>query len=196
MIIYVVDTNVFSQALNQFMPFDVFDNIWKPWSKGMEEGYIISVDEAYNELSIFWDPEKNKDKNKKDTRSEQGKWLKAHKDSFLGMSEAEGHILANIFISKKFQEGIKEDSLRLGTPEADAILVAKAKYMGGIVVTNESNSKPNSKKIPNICVAQGVSYTTRTEFYRILKNLNTNRPEHENVTIYHALQAQTESLDN
>lgn len=188
MSIYVVDTNVYSQALNQFMPFDVFDHIWEPWSKGMKEGYILSVDEAYNELAIFWDPEKNKDKNKRDTRTEQGKWLKSHKDCFLGMSEAECHILADIFKSKKFQEGIKEDSLRLGTPEADAILVAKAKHIGGIVVTNESNSKPNSEKIPNICVALGVPYTTRTEFYRILKNLHTNRPEHENVTIFHALQ--------
>lgn len=192
MTIYIVDTNVFSQALNQFMPFDVFDYIWQPWSKGMKEGYIVSVDEAYNELSIFWDPEKSKDKNKKDSRTEQGKWLKTHKGFFLGISETESYILADIFKSKKFQEGIKENSLRLGTPEADAILVAKAKCLGGIVITNESNSKPNSEKIPNICVAQGVPYTTRTEFYRILKNLHTNRPEHENVTIYYDLQNQDE----
>ena len=188
MSIYVVDTNVYSQALNQFMPFDVFEFIWKPWSQGMKEGYILSVDEAYNELSVFWDPVKNKDKNNRDTRTEQGKWLKAHKDYFLGMSENECHILADIFKSKKFQEGIKETSLRLGTPEADAILVAKAKNIGGIVITSESNTKPNSEKIPNICVAHDVPYTTRTEFYRILKNIYTDRPEHENVTIYRTLQ--------
>jgi hypothetical protein len=187
MSIYVVDTNVYSHALNQFIPFDVFNYIWEPWSTGMKEGYILSVDEAYNELSIFWDPEKCKDKYKRDTRTEQGKWLKLHKDCFLPMSEAECHSLAHIFISKKFQEGIKEDSLRLGTPEADAILVAKAKHIGGIVVTNESNSKPNSEKIPNICVALDVPYTTRPQFYRILKNLYTGQPEHENVIIYHTL---------
>jgi hypothetical protein len=186
--IYVVDTNVFIQALNQFMPFDVFDYIWIPWAEGMKNGHIISVDEAYSELSVYWDPEKAKDKNKRDTRSEQGKWLKDHKACFLGMSEAESHILADIFKSKKFQEGVKEESLRLGNPEADAILVAKAKHIGGIVVTNESNSKPNSEKIPNMCVALGVPYTTRTEYYRILKNLHTNKPEHDNVTIYRDLQ--------
>jgi len=185
---YILDANIFSIALNQFMPFDVFDNIWEPWSKGIKEGYIISVDEVYNELSLFWDSEKSKDKNKNDTRTEQGKWLKSHKDCFHAMSEEESHIVAMIFSNKKFQEGVKESSLRLGTPEADAILVAKAKHIGGIVVTNESNAKPNSEKIPNICVALDVPYTTRTEFYRILKNIHTDHSEHENVKIYSSLQ--------
>jgi hypothetical protein len=187
MSIYVVDTNVYSHALNQFMPFDVFNYIWEPWSKGMNEGIILSVDEAYNELSIFWDPEKNKDKNHRDTRTEQGKWVKSHKDFFIGMTEPECCIVADIFKRKKFQEGIKEESLRLGKPEADAILVAKAKYIGGIVITDESNSKPNSEKIPNICVALDVPYTTRPQFYRILKNLYIGQPELENVTIYRTI---------
>lgn len=186
--VYVVDTNIFSIALNQFMPFNVFENIWLPWSAGIKEGKIISVDEAYKELSAVYDPEKSKDKNKQDTRTEQGKWLRSHKSCFLDMTEVECHILAKIFESRKFQEGIKENSLRSGTPEADAILVAKAKCIDGIVVTNESNSKPNSEKIPNICVSMNIPYTTRVEFYRILNNIYTNKPEHENVTIYHSLQ--------
>jgi len=187
MSIYVVDTNVYSHALNQFMPFDVFDYIWEPWSNGMNEGHIVSVDEVFNELSIFWDPLKSKNKYNRDTRTEQGKWLKAHKDCFLAMSEDESHILADIYKVKKFQEGIREPNLRSGSPVADAILVAKAKHIDGIVITDESNSKPQSDRIPNICVSFNVPYTTRPQFYRILKNLHIGRPELENVTIYHKL---------
>jgi len=151
--IYVVDTNVFSRSLNNLMPFDVFDNIWIPWSEGMKKGTIISVDEVYNELDNHWGAEKPK----KD-RLAEGNWLKTHKDSFWGLTESEGYIVAEIFKNKKFQEGVKERSLREGTPEADAILVAKAKNIGGIVVTDESNSKPNSEKVPNICVSLCVPY--------------------------------------
>jgi hypothetical protein len=185
--IYVVDTNIFVHALNNLLPFDVFDYIWEPLSIGMKNGFIVSTDEVYQELSIYWDPQKKKENNNK---AEQGEWLKKHKKYFLGMTEAESHIVGEIYRNKKFQESINEKKLRLGNPEADAILVAKAKILVGIVATSERNSKPNSAKVPNICIAQGVRYTTRPDFYRILKNLHTNRPAHENVTIYHNLVIQ------
>ena len=187
MSIYVVDTNVFSHSLKNLMPFDVFDSFWLPWSDGMKNGTIISVDEVYNELDNLWGAE-----NPKKNRIAEGEWLKIHRNYFLGLTEAEGHIVAEIYKSKKFQEGVKERSLREGTPEADAILVAKAKSVGGIVVTNESNDKPNSEKIPNICVSLGVPYIKKEDFYRVLKNIHSGCPEHDGVTVYYTLQVESE----
>jgi len=63
------------------------------------------------------------------------------------LTSEEGYIVAEIFKNRKFREGIKEKSLRSGSPEADALLVAKAKAkakakaVGGVIVTAESDQK-------------------------------------------------------
>ena len=144
MSVFVVDNNVFSHSLKS-LSLDVFaDDIYKPWSLGMQNGTIISVDEVYRELDSRWGAENTgKTKEGKDKRTPEGKWLNSHKSAFLPMTDEEGKIVASIFQNKKFREGVKEKSLRMGTPEADAILVAKAKSVGGIVATAESNAKPN-----------------------------------------------------
>ncbi|WFR57623.1 DUF4411 family protein [Anaerocolumna sp. AGMB13025] len=171
MITYVVDNNIFSRSFRN-IPLDVFDDIWEPWSKCMKNGKIISVDEAYCEMEKRWGPD-----------TEEGKWLKEHKGYFLKPTNEEGFYIREIFKSKKFREGIKESSLRNGTPEADAILVAKAKVINGIVVTAESDEKPNSEKIPNIAVSLNVPYMNISNFYKLLKNIYKSKNEYEEVYI-------------
>ena len=120
MSIYVVDCNVFSQALRN-LSLDVFrDDIYTPWSDGMNSGKIISVDEVCRELDKYWGVTVQKEKRKK-----EGAWLAQHKSAFQPLTDEEGVILAGIFMNPKFREGIKEKSLREGSPEADAILVEK-----------------------------------------------------------------------
>jgi hypothetical protein len=182
MSIFVVDTNVYSHTLKN-LSLDVFTEIYEPWSLGMKNGTIISVDEVYRELDSHWGAERKPAKGKKDTRTKEAMWLKQHKDAFLPMTATEGKIVAEIFKNEKFREGVKEKSLRLGTPEADAILVAKAKCIGGIVVTAESNTKPNAEKVPNICVSLRVPYITKDDFHRVLKNLSSEKLALENVTV-------------
>lgn len=157
---------------------DVFDDIWTPWSEYMVSGRIVSVDEVYRELSIFLT---------KDDRNKISDWLKAHKNSFLKPTNQEGFILQTIFANKKFREGVKEKSLRQGSPEADAFLVAKAKDVNGIIVTAESDDKPNSEKVPNIAVSLGVPYMRIDDFYRMLRNVHNGRDENMDVNIYHQL---------
>jgi hypothetical protein len=132
---YVIDNNVFSNIFRNFSP-DVFPDIWVPLSQGMKEGKFISVDEVYREMVSVWG---NKD--------ESGVWLKEHKKYFLKPSNEEGYHICEIYKNKKFREGIKEKSLRNGTPEADAMVVAKAKVVNGIVVTAEGE-KENSEIKP------------------------------------------------
>jgi hypothetical protein len=172
--IYVVDNNVFSRSFKN-LSMDVFDDIWEPWSLYMQTGKIVSVDEVYRELEI-WVSNKGKD--------QISQWLRAHKNCFEKPANEEGYILQKIFKNKKFREGIKEKSLREGSPEADAFLVAKAKFIGGIVVTAESDEKPNSEKIPNIAVALDVPYMKLDDFYKMLRNVHNGRNESLGVSIY------------
>lgn len=177
--IYVVDNNVFSRSFRN-LSMNVFDDIWEPWSFYMQTGRIVSVSEVYRELDR-WVSNSNKSK---DTISQ---WLKAHKHYFEKPTNEEGYILKKIFENKKFREGIKEKSLREGAPEADAFLVAKAKTINGIVVTNESDEKPNSEKIPNIAVAFNVPYMKIDDFYKMLRNIYNGREENLGVNIYRQL---------
>ena len=176
MISYVVDNNIFSIAFRN-LSMNVFEDIWLPWNNYMATGRIISVDEVYRELHIWLNNEKD----------EVSDWLKAHKSCFLKPTNQEGLILQSIFKNKKFREGIKEQSLRQGSPEADAFLVAKAKHIGGIVVTAESDDKPHSEKIPNIAVAFGVPYMKRDDFYKMLRNVYHGIDEADGVYMYRKL---------
>jgi Integral membrane protein (PIN domain superfamily) len=172
--IYVLDNNVFSRSF-QNLSMDVFDDIWEPWSQYIHLGKIISVDEVYEELKA-WGYISRKENDDIKT------WLQTHKRCFLNPTNEEGHILTNIFANKKFQECVKESSLRSGSPEADAFLIAKAKHVGGIIVTTEKY-KPNSAKIPTIAIFMGIPYMGLNEFYRLLRNVYHGRPEECNVKI-------------
>ena len=172
MIIYIVDTNIFSRIFNNFSP-EIFPDIWQPMEKMISNKRIISVDESYCELQ-----------NRYGSKDILGRWLLNNRSAFLKPSDVEGAIVAQIFENKKFCEGVKEKSLRAGTPEADALLVAKAKITKGVLVTAEE-FKNNSEKIPNICIAQGVPYMGRDDFFRILKNVSSNKDELEKVSAHY-----------
>lgn len=176
MISYVIDTNIFSKSLKN-LPFKAFQDIWQPWSSMMTEGKIVSVAEAYEELDNYWG---GKD-------SQECNWLKMHKQFFLKPTNEEGRIVAEIFGSRKFREGVKEKSLRAGSPEADAFLVAKAKICNGILVTDESDEKPNSEKIPNICDAFKVPYMKKEDFYILLKGIYYEKERPNEVNVQYAL---------
>lgn len=171
--ILVVDNNIFSRSFKN-LSFSVFEEmIYTPWSDMIFEGTVISVDEVYRELQKRWND-----------KSVEGKWLNKHKTCFQNTTNEEGFIIADIFKNKKYQEGVKERSIRDGNPEADAFIVAKAKALGGIVVTAESDEKPNSEKIPNIAVSQQVPYMKIDDFYMLLKNISQGNPMEQNVSVY------------
>lgn len=175
--ILVLDNNIFSRSFRN-LSMEVFDDIWLPWSSLIQEDRIISVDEVLCELRQYWNDE-----------SEEGIWLNRHRKCFQGTTNGEGHILASIFKSKKFRDGVKEKSLRNGSPEADAMLVAKAKAVNGIIVTTESGNKPNSEKIPNIAVAFGVPFMGIDSFYQALRNHHHGKLLSDNLTIHHEIRA-------
>lgn len=179
--IYIVDNNIFSYSLKN-IPFKAYqDVLYDPWSKLINEGRIISVSEVFDELEIHFGK-----------KAYEMQWLVDNKKCFQHMTNDECKILMKIFENKKYREGIKEVSLRNGKPEADAMIVAKAKIIGAVVVTAESNKKPNSDKIPNMCVDFGVPYMKREDFYLMLRNVQSGKEELDNVQVFSSLEIEEE----
>lgn len=177
---YVIDNNIFSRSLISYLPFDVFDFIWQPLEKLIEDGIVISVSEVLCELEKRWETKKGI----------EWQWLMKNKSCFLKPSNEECKIVAEIFNYPKFRESVKAKSLFKGTPEADAFLVAKAKVIGGIIVTAEKDS-PNSEKIPCIASKLKVPYIKEKDFYRLLKNIHERKNELKNIPIYYELGKKT-----
>ncbi len=155
--IYVVDTCVFRNIFYHVYR-SVIPEIWDSLEDMLSSGEIISVKEAYKELELQF--------------VKNGKvlnWLKKYKSSFHDATNNEAIIVSQIYENRNFQNGVKEKNIRNGIPVADAFLVAKAKILGGTVVTREEYS-PNAAKIPNLCEAFNVEYIGDEEFQLILKN--------------------------
>lgn len=163
--IFIVDTNIFSKTFKN-LDMEVFDDIWNPLQKLIDLELLISVDEVFYELDAFFG-----------TKDIEMNWLKKNRKIFQKLTNEEALIVCKIFMLNKFREGIKEKSLRNGTPEADAFLVAKAKVNNGILVTDESDEKPHSEKIPNICSHFNVPYMKKNDFYKLLKDLHKNEKD-------------------
>lgn len=175
--IYVVDTNIFSTIFKQLKPKNVFEErIYNPLDVLMKEGKVISVDEVYEELESAFSKKEN-----------DWDWFKSNKESFQYLTNAECKILMDIYKNEKFREGVKEKSIRMGSPEADAMIVAKAISLGAIVVTNEANNKPNAEKLPNMCVAYKVKYIKLEDFYQVLSNISLGKEELEGVNVRETL---------
>ncbi|MDR1872371.1 MAG: DUF4411 family protein [Deltaproteobacteria bacterium] len=165
--IFVLDNNIFSSSLLH-IPFSIFTDLYFPWSNGMKEGYLISVEEVFKELMVFF--QKNKDK-----YPSEYSWLQNHKNAFKGMTRNDSTYVRKILNDNKFREGVKPQSILQGLPQADAILVAKAKTVNGIIITEESSIKPNSDRIPNICAKFDIPCFNLYDFYKIIKeNLFNN----------------------
>jgi hypothetical protein len=179
---FIIDNNIFSSSLRKY-DIDQYPCIYQPWSESMEKRIIISVHEVYKEL------EQRFHRDGSHNNSKEWAWISKHRQAFEIISSEESIILLNLFNNNnKFCEGIKERNFILGNPEADAILVAKAKSLNGIIVTNESNKKPNSEKIPNICVSLGVPYINIDDFFRVLDNISNFRDPLLNIDVKFKLE--------
>lgn len=177
--IFILDNNVFSDTLKN-IPFDPFSElVYDPFVELIDEGIVISVDEVYRELEVYFG-----------SRTEKFDWIKDIKKCFQYLDDKDCANLMEILKKKKYQESIKEKSIRVGSPEADAMIVAKAISVGGIVVTNESNKKANSDKIPNMCVEFNVPYIKKDDFYKVLKNKSDKKNLLDGVTVYSHLETE------
>lgn len=131
---YIFDTSSFLE-LSHYYP-KRFPTLWASFDKMVKAGKIISVKEAFNEIN--------------DSKPELFEWVQANKGIFCEPIEEEALFIAKIFLVKNFQQAIEQKKVLRGGAFADPFVIAKAKIINGIVVTQEK-LKPTAAKIPNIC---------------------------------------------
>lgn len=158
--IYILDTNIIRTLLNYFPKRGKrYEEVWNKIDEKIETGEFISVDECYNELaSQFSD------------KTEQYKWFHGHKKMFKNPNNEESIIISKLLVKPKMQETVHQKNILENRPSADVYIVAKAKALDAIVVTNE-NYKPNSAQLPNLCEELDVSCISYDDFMAIVDEL-------------------------
>ena len=157
--IYILDTNIFRKILEHLpKKGKYFERLWKALETGIQNEVYQSVDECYNELSAHYD-----DKNA------NMQWLKNNKKMFLTPTSDESQIIRVLFQNSKMMENIHTKNIINNRPSADPYIAAKAKALGGIVVTEEKH-KPHSAQLPNICEELNIQCITYDDFMEIVSN--------------------------
>jgi hypothetical protein len=142
---YVIDSNILID-MKHFYP-DIFKSLWDKMNKLVNENELISVKEAYNEISA-----------RNDFISD---WAEIHKEIFP-IPEAEEYATITEIMSHH-KELVKNGSISGGKAVADPFLVAKAKATNAILITNETFIV-NAHKIPNVCQEYDVKFMNLKEF--------------------------------
>ena len=133
---YVFDTNSFS-VLGNYYP-DRFPTFWEKFDQAASNSMIISVSEVHKELEFYM------------RYPHISTWVKHHESIFLPPEPMERRFITKIFSDPHFQTLVSEKDRLAGHLCADPFIIAKAEYILGCVVTEES-LKPNAAKIPNVC---------------------------------------------
>lgn len=142
--LYIIDTNSF-RVLGNYYP-DVFPTFWTQLEAAVAAGAIGSVREAKKELEV------------QNVSEHLTTWVENNAGLFVAPTEAEMATVAEIFRVRHFQQLIGEKQRLRGQPVADPFLVARARALGGCVVTEEAH-KPEGAKVPNVCDHFGVEWT-------------------------------------
>jgi len=133
---YVFDSDSFIDLFRHYYT-ERFPTLWKKFDALVSGGKLISVREVFREIE-----------SRKDSLSI---WAKEHKNIlFLESSTEELKFVAEIFQVRHFQAMIRKQERLKGMPVADPFVIAKAKFSGACVVTQEKITK-NAAKIPNVC---------------------------------------------
>ena len=122
--------------LGNYYP-DQFPTFWRQFNKAVTDGKVISVREAHREL-------------KSQVQPPLSDWVNDHRRIFMPPSGTEMQFISAIFSIQHFQTLVRVQSRLEGHPCADPFIIAKAEFIDGCVVTEET-LKPNAAKIPNVC---------------------------------------------
>ena len=133
---YVFDASPLSVLLRNFYP-DRFPTLWKNFDALIREDKITSTREVRRELERIVD-------------ADIPQWLEDNKTLFPTPTAEEAEWVTKIYAVRNFQHNITQQDLLRGGYNADAFVIARAKTISGLVVTQEKAS-PNSARIPNIC---------------------------------------------
>lgn len=148
---YVFDNNSF-RVLGNYYP-DRFPTFWGKFNQAVKNGKIISVREVRRELDFYV------------RHPHLSDWIENYKNIFLLPNAAEMRFVSEIFAIQHFHPLVSKQNRLEGRPCADPFIVAKANFIQGCVVTEET-VQPNAAKIPNVCQHFGIDFTNFQEFMK------------------------------
>lgn len=142
---YVFDNSSLRVICESYYPTR-FPSLWEKFDKLVSERRVTSVREVYKEIER-WRPSRR-----------LVQWAANHRDLFPAPSPEELRFISQIFSIKHFQGLIEKKNILEGAPAADPFVIARAKIIRGIVVTQEQ-FKEHAARIPNVCAYFGIEYT-------------------------------------
>lgn len=148
--IYVFDTSSFVDLFNHYYE-SRFPSLWELFDDLVVGQRLVSVREVANEIKSYH----------RDDRLTT--WVDSHRELFEQPTYKEMLWVRRMFKNKHFQNIVQEKSLLKGSPVADPFVIARAKVLKGVVVTEE-RYKDNAARIPNICEHLSVPYTNLEGF--------------------------------
>jgi len=125
---YVFDTNTLTAIFRHYY-YDRFPSFWEKFNSLKHEKRTISVREVKREIETL----------KRDDALE--KWIKENTEFFEDPSVNELKFVTEIYKVKHFQQNLGKKQLLHGGAFADPFIIAKAKMIPGIVVTQEKKKK-------------------------------------------------------
>jgi len=154
-LIFVFDTNSLSNILRNYFP-ETFSSFWRQFGALIENKAITSVREVKGELEEKFD------------KTLIGRFEIYCPDFFTIPSLEELRFIPQIYAIKHFQQNLDRKKILKGGNFADPFVIAKAKIIKGIVVTEET-FKEHAAKIPNICHHFNVGYLNLENFLKTQK---------------------------
>lgn len=133
---YVLDTNVISHFVRSMNPIS-FRNFWLRHDSSIMAGRVTSTREVLHELNAA-------------NRQELRCWANAQDFLFPAPTAVEATFVRTIFSLLSFRDNLEMRKLVNGGNNADAFVIARAKVLSGMVVTQESKWA-HGARIPNIC---------------------------------------------
>lgn len=154
-----IDANVFIQAANGLLAFDLAPGFWESLGEHVKEGSIKSSIIVYSEIVPP----------KKEEYDDLSFWSLKMFDAGLFVTPDEKAVSEYQPIADHVQT-LDRAEAQLFLKGADGWLIAHAKVEGSFVVTEEKLVTNQSKKIkiPNICERFGVRYINTVEMMRRL----------------------------
>ena len=140
--IYVFDTNSLSNVLTHYYR-DRFLSFWEKFDEAIREGCLVSVRECKGELQDKFSDEKI------------AQLAKHNADFFAKPTTKELAFITQIYSIPHFRQNLERKKLLGGGYFADPFIIANAKVVNGVAVTEET-LKDNAAKIPNICKHFGI----------------------------------------
>ena len=167
---YLIDTNIFIEAKNEYYAFDIAPSFWPALLNAFQKGQAVTIDAVADEIQAKEDNLAEWfAKNVKNSQPSSDKPFILSAKSDENVVSCYSTIASNVIQNSQYSEDNKRKFL--DAKKADPWIIAAARTWGYTLVTNEKLAGTGTKKvkIPNICQQMNVTYTN---LYAMMRDLH------------------------